>query len=130
MVLIAISMVGSDQLLHLLVNPEYGSLDLGHFLIDLFGAGSTLTLALVAYRFWPMMAAALHILPLVAHLSRLLDFSLHPAAYMIMQVASSWLVPPLLVLATWHHQRRLKRYGSDPSWHISWRSPPRDVAPT
>ena len=116
MALIAATMIASDQALHLLVPPEYASLDVGHLAIDLFGASSTMFLALIAYRFWPMIAAALHILPLLAHLSRYFDFALHPAAYLIMQVTSSWLVPPLLIAATWQHRRRILRNGSDPSW--------------
>lgn len=119
MALIAATMIASDQALHLLVPPEYASLDVGHLAIDLFGASSTMFLALIAYRFWPMIAAALHILPLLAHLSRYFDFALHPAAYLIMQVSSSWLVPPLLIVATWRHQMRLKRNGNDPSWRGS-----------
>ena len=119
MALIAAMMIASDQALHLLIPPEYASLDVGHLAIDLFGASSTMFLALVAYRFWPMIAAALHILPLLAHLSRTFDFALHPAAYLIMQVTTSWLVPPLLIAATWRHQLRLKRNGNDPSWRGS-----------
>lgn len=116
---IATGMVMSDPLLHHFVPPGYASLDIGHLVIDGFGAASTLVLALVAYRFWPMVAAALHILPMMAHVSRASDLAMHPAAYMIMQVAWSWLVPPLLILATWCHQHRLRESGSDPSWRIS-----------
>lgn len=121
MAAIAAIMVLADQALHLLIPPHYTGLDVGHLAIDLFGATSTMVLALTAYRFWPMIAAALHILPLLAHLSRYLDIALHPAAYMIMQVASSWLVPPLLVIATWRHQRRIRPSGSEPSWRGSLR---------
>ena len=117
--LIAATMIASDQALHLLIPPEYAGLDVGHLAIDLFGAGATMFLALIAYRFWPMIAAALHILPLLAHLSRFFDIALHPAAYLTMQVASSWLVGPLLSLATWRHQSRIRRFGSDPSWRGS-----------
>lgn len=116
MALIAATMIASDQALHLLVPPEYTSLDIGHLAIDLLGASSTMFLALMAYRFWPMIAASLHILPLLAHLSRYFDIMLHPAAYLIMQVASSWPVGPLLIMATWHHQRRIRQFGSDRSW--------------
>ncbi|OWR01244.1 hypothetical protein [Sphingopyxis witflariensis] len=113
---IATVMVISDPILHRFVPPGYASIDFGHLVIDGFGAVSTLTLALVAYRFWPMIAAALHILPMMAHASRASDLLMHPAAYMIMQVAWSWLVPPVLILATWRHQRRLRQNGNDPSW--------------
>lgn len=116
MVAIGVTMVLSDQILHLAVDAEYLRLDLGHLAIDLFGSAATILLAMMALRFWPMVAAVLHTLPMLAHWSRALDVSMHPAAYMIMQVASSWLVPPLLVIATWHHRQRLLQNGSDPSW--------------
>ena len=116
---IAATMVGSDLLLHQFVAPEYAVLDFGHLLIDGFGASATLLLALFAYRFWPMIAAVLHILPLLAHSSRALNLAMEPAAYMVMQVAASWAVPPLLLFATWRHQRRLRTNASYPSWHSS-----------
>src|SRR3546814_11711003 len=77
-----------------------------------------------------MIAAALHLLPLMAHLSRASDLSMHPAAYMIMQVAWSWLVPPLLIFPTWPHQQRLQQTGSAPSWRNSSQSPPLTKATT
>lgn len=119
MAAIAAVMIASDQALHLLIAPEYAALDIGHLTIDIFGASATMFLAMIAYRFWPMIAAALHILPLLAHLSRYFDIALHPAAYMIMQVASSWPVAPLLIVATWRHQRRVRQHGSEPSWRGS-----------
>ena len=119
MAVIAAAMIASDQALHLLIPPEYASLDIGHLAIDLFGASATMFLALIAYRFWPMIAAALHIFPLLAHLSRYFDLMLHPAAYLIMQVASSWLVGPLLIFATWRHQQRITQLGSELSWRGS-----------
>jgi len=119
MAAIAAAMVASDQVLHLFLPPTYLSIDTGHLLIDLFGAVATMTLALTAYRFWPIAAAVLHILPLLAHTSRAIDMTMHPAAYMIMQVAPSWGVPPLLIAATWRHRRRLRLNGNDPSWRDS-----------
>lgn len=126
MAAIALGLVGADGILHRYIPVEFATLDVGHLAIDVFGVAATATLALCAHRFWPMIAAVLHILPLMAHMSRALDMTLHPAAYLTMQVAASWLVPPLLILATWRHQRRLRRRGSDPSWHAWWRasSPP------
>lgn len=117
---IALVMVGADPLLHRFVPVEFATIDMGHLAIDLFGALSTMLLALCAYRFWPMCAAVLHLLPLLAHSTRLLDVTLHPAAYLTMQVAPSWLIPPLLIVVTWRHQRRLRHGGSYPSWHVSW----------
>lgn len=99
----------------------YQTVDWAHLILDLFGASATIVLALVAHRFWPMIAAVLLSLPFLGHISRILDVSMDPIAYLTMQVASSWLLPPLLILGTWRHQQRLRRNGSDPSWFISWR---------
>ena len=118
---IAVTMVGLDQLLHLVVPPTFAALDTGHLAIDLFGAASTVTLALFAHRFWPMCIAVLHLVPLLAHSTRILDVALHPAAYLAMQVATSWPVPAILILATWRHQRRLARGDNEPCWQISSR---------
>lgn len=117
---IAALMVSLDWLLHLAVPPEFASLDVGHLAIDIFGASVTFLLAMVAHRFWPLPMAALHYLPLLAHSSRTVDVAIDPVAYLTMQVASSWPVPLLLILATWRHQRRIRQVGSEPSWHRSW----------
>lgn len=116
MVAILAVMLIADQALHLFFPAHYATVDVGHLAIDIFGAAATFLLALVARRFWPMVAAVLQFLPLLAHISRSIELAMHPAAYMTMQVAASWLLPPLLVLATWRHQRRLRQTASDPSW--------------
>lgn len=119
MVGIAVTIVIWDRLLVTFGTVVYQSLDLGYLALDLFGAIATIVLALTAYRFWPMIAAVLHTLPLLAHFSRAVDVSMNPVAYLTMQVASSWCLPPLLIIATWQHRQRLKQNGSDPSWRNS-----------
>ena len=121
MAAIALTMVGGDQLLHMFIPPEFASLDTGHLALDLFGAMATMLLALFAHRFWPMCIAVVHLLPILAHTSRILDLTVHPAAYLAMQVATSWLVPPILFVATWRHRQRTIRGDSEPSWQISSR---------
>jgi len=128
MVGIAILMVLLDRLLVSTGQVEYHAVDWGYLAIDLIGSTATIALALLAHRFWPMIVAVLHVLPLLAHISRGLDVSMNPIAYLTMQVASSWLLPPLLILATWRHQQRLRRNGSDPSWHVFWRPSSRTTA--
>src|SRR3546814_9965512 len=113
-----LAMAAADPLLHLFVPARFVTVDMGHLAIDLTAATAMLILALVAYRFWPMVAASLQMLPLLAHFSRAVDISIDPAAYLTMQVAASWLLPPLLILATWRHQARMRKNGSDPSWYI------------
>lgn len=122
MALILIAMLLADQLLHLFVPPFFGGVDTGHLLIDLIAAAATFGVAMTAHRFWPMPAAVLQFLPLMAHIGKAADLAVHPIAYLTMQVAASWLLPPLLALATWRHQRRLRTNGTDRSWYLSWRS--------
>jgi hypothetical protein len=119
MALILIAMLVADQVLHLLVPARFEALDAGHLAIDVAAAAATLALALKAHRFWPLGAAALQLLPLLAHFSRAADISVHPIAYLTMQVFASWLLPPLLALGTWRHRRRLLTCGSDRSWQDS-----------
>lgn len=128
MAIILIAMACADQALHLFVPPRFASIDTGHLVIDLAAAASTTVLALVAHRFWPMLAAVFQILPLAAHVGKAADMSVHPVAYQTMQVAASWPLLLLLALATWRHLSRLRATGSDPSWHASWRRSNRSIA--
>lgn len=122
MALILIAMLLADQLLHIFVPPRFSGVDMGHLLIDLVAAAATFALAMTAHRFWPMPAAVLQVLPLMAHIVKALDLSVYPVVYLTMQVAASWLVPPLLAFATWRHQKRLRTIGTDRSWYLSWHS--------
>lgn len=119
MATILLGMLVVDQLVHLLIPAQFASVDTAHLALDLIAALLTFMLAMTAHRFWPMVAAVLQTLPLLAHFSRLADVGMHPIAYLTMQVAASWLLPPLLAAATWRHQTRLRRSGSDQSWQPS-----------
>lgn len=119
MATILLGMLVVDQLVHLLIPAQFASVDTAHLVLDLIAALLTFMLAMTAHRFWPMVAAVLQTLPLLAHFSRLADVGMHPIAYLTMQVAASWLLPPLLAAATWRHQTRLRRSGSDQSWQPS-----------
>jgi len=119
MATILLGMLVVDQLVHLLIPAQFANVDTAHLALDLIAALLTFMLAMTAHRFWPMVAAVLQTLPLLAHFSRLADVGMHPIAYLTMQVAASWLLPPLLAAATWRHQTRLRRSGSDQSWQPS-----------
>ncbi|WP_288987383.1 hypothetical protein [uncultured Sphingopyxis sp.] len=119
MVGIAVTIVIWDRMLVTFGTVVYHSVDVGYLALDIFGASSTFILAMVAHRFWPMIAAPLHSLPLLAHFSRAVDVQMDPVAYLTMQVATSWVLPPLLIAATWRHQKRLTKNGSDPAWRSS-----------
>jgi hypothetical protein len=126
---IAIIIVIWDRMMVALGTVVYHSLDIGYLALDLFGTIATFLLAMAALRFWPLPAAIIHALPLLAHFSRAIDVAMNPVVYLTMQVAASGCLPPLLIIATWQHRQRLKRFGSDPSWRrSSRRSPPQTAS--
>ena len=73
MATILLSMLVVDQLAHILIPVQFASVDTAHLAIDLIAAILTFTLAMTAHRFWPLVAAVLQTLPLLAHFSRLAD---------------------------------------------------------
>ncbi len=112
-------MVTSDQLLHRWFRPSL-QVSISAILRDRpRGAGVTIALGDDRTSLLADVGAVLHIFPLPAHLAKALDVPMHPIAYLTMQVAVSWLLPPLLIFGTFRHQRRLAANGSDPSWHGS-----------
>lgn len=109
-------LIVADPVLHHAVPLRYHMVDTGHLFIDLTGSLVALIIALAAYRFWPLIVAVLQFLPMLAHLARAVDIEMHPSAYLVMQVASYWLLAPILVLGTWSHYRRVQEFGTDPDW--------------
>src|SRR3546814_14691634 len=67
------------------IPAQFASVDTAHLALDLIAALLTFMLAMTAHRFWPMVAAVLQTLPLLAHFSRLADVGMHPIAYLTMQ---------------------------------------------
>ena len=113
---IVIGMVVLDPAVHIFTPLEYATLDPGHLVIDTAGWIGLLAIALRANRFWPLWVVSLQTIALVTHATRLLDVTIHPKAYMIMQIASSYPLLVLLMVGTFYHQRRLKAIGTDRSW--------------
>jgi hypothetical protein len=95
---------------------RFGSVESGILLVDvatLIGFGA---LALSAKRFWPLWLTALQAVGIAGHAVKLVDSATIPLAYAF--ILALWSYPMLLLIAlgTWSHQRRLARFGADPSW--------------
>jgi hypothetical protein len=105
--IIFILMIISDPLVHVVTPKKFTALDPGHFIIDLIGWIALLGVAL----------RALQTISLIAHISKFLDYSIHPVAYGIMQVAGSYPLLIILIIGTYNHQVRLRRNGSDIPWN-------------
>jgi hypothetical protein len=116
--LIVITMALSDPFVHALTPYTYAELDPGHFIIDLVGWCALLTIALKANRIWPLWVSSLQTISLIAHIVKYLDYSIHPLAYAIMQVSSSYPLLFILGFGTYNHQKRLRQTGKDPPWKL------------
>tara|TARA_R110000824_G_scaffold132349_2_gene294810 strand:+ start:38 stop:478 length:441 start_codon:yes stop_codon:yes gene_type:complete len=116
---IIIGMGALDPLVHIVTPLEYATVDPGHLFIDLAAWLCLLAVALRANRFWPLCIVSLQTIAIAAHTARLLDVTIHPKAYMIMQIASSYPLLIVLMVGTFYHQKRLKSIGTDRSWRNS-----------
>lgn len=114
--IVFVLMTISDPFVHALTPIQYTKLDPGHFVIDVAGWTALLAIALHARRFWPLWVSSFQTVSLVAHVVKFLDYTIHPVAYGIMQVAGSYPLLILLMIGTANHQRRLAVNGSDPHW--------------
>jgi phosphoglycerol transferase MdoB-like AlkP superfamily enzyme len=109
-------MLISDPFVHAFTPKRFSVLDPGHFIIDILAWLAFFAIALRAQRFWILCVSSLQTISLIAHVAKLLDYSVHPTAYGIMQVASSWPLLILLIIGTFNHRARLQQNGKDPSW--------------
>jgi hypothetical protein len=95
------------------ITAIYSHTDFAYFIVDLAAFVAFSAIALRANRLWPLCIAALQMIALVSHVARYMDFSIHPVAYLMMQVSSSY--PSLIILAagTWRYQQRKKKNDDD-----------------
>jgi hypothetical protein len=98
---------------------SYNSVRLDTFLIDLACLVAFLILALRAERYWPLWVTALQMVAIAGHGVKLADPDVIRRAFAF--ALAFWSYPMLLLIAigTWRHQRRLARFGTDPSWSSS-----------
>ncbi|WP_254054462.1 hypothetical protein [Sphingorhabdus sp. EL138] len=108
-----------DRWVHYFTPAEYAEMDPGHLVIDFIIWISFFIVAMRARRFWPLCLVSLQTIALVAHTAKLMDVTIVPRAYFVMQYAVSYPVLITLAIGTYCHQRRLKIYGTDPPWRNS-----------
>jgi len=104
---------------------RFASVEVGVFIVDATMLLALVALALTAKRRWPLWIAAFQVIQVTGHAVKMADPTVVPWAYAF--ILAIWSYPMLLVLAfgTFNHQRRLKRFGTDPSWSsFSGRSAP------
>lgn len=110
--------------------PGFQSMEAGILLVDAAMFVAFLVLALRAQRFWPLWMTGLQAVQVAGHAARLVDPEMIPWAYAIAQGFWSYPMMALLILGTWRHRQRLKRFGVDNSWvSSSTRSPQQNASP-
>lgn len=114
--IILILMLSIDAFVHAITPATYAKTDPGHFVIDALGWVAFLFIALRARRMWPLWVSSLQTISLIAHITKLLNYSIPPLVYAIMQVSSSYPLLIILMIGTYAHQTRLRQTGSDPPW--------------
>jgi hypothetical protein len=101
------------------VARPFSSMEVGILLVDFTMLIALLALALLAARFWPIWATALHAVSTAGHAVKLVDPTIIPWAYAFVLAFWSYPMLLLLVIGTWNHHRRVVRFGADRSWSSS-----------
>ena len=111
-------LVADFQLSPWMIRPlasRYSGVEHAMLAIDLTALLAFYAMALVSSRYWPIWMAALQGCVVAGHVNGLRP-DVVPFAYGNIVALWSYLLLGILIIATLRHQRRLARYGDDPSW--------------
>jgi hypothetical protein len=92
----------------------------GILLVDSALFAGLLAVSIRAERFWPLWMTALQGIAVAGHGAKAVNPHVIPFAYAVLLVFWGYPMVALLGVATWRHQHRLKKYGTDRSWTRSW----------
>lgn len=102
----------------------YATLDVGHFAGDLAVVVTFFAVSLRANRVYPLWLTALQLLTLLGHFSRQVSETIGQLAYALLSYGPFILQATTLAVAIYLHSRRVRRYGSYPSWRNSFSHSP------
>lgn len=95
---------------------RYRSVETGVLMVDLLCFASFVLLAMRAERYWPLWIGALQLLTVAGHGAKFVASDMLGNTYAFLIVVWSYPMIFLLIIGTWRHQRRLRRFGVDESW--------------
>lgn len=125
-----VAMPVADALYHLASHGAlyFGTINVGHFVIDALAFVIAFAVALYANRIYPLWIAGVQLIALLSHFYKLVlgDFDL--LAYQIMQTIPSYLQIAVLACGVMAHILRHRKTGNYPSWRTSF-APMRDREP-
>ena len=118
---ILIGMVIIDQLQHFFVPAGhiYDSVNYGHLIIDTGALVAFGYLAVRANRIYPLWLLAAQLIACLTHLNREISDAVHPAIYLILNRAPSYVQIIAITLGLWAHRRRFRLHGPYRSWSTS-----------
>lgn len=96
--------------------PVYGTVDIGHLLIDIGVAVAFIGVALWANRVYPLWLAAFQLVSVISHFAREVTGSFPKLAYGLMTYVPYYVVLLIMAGGLWRHAIRTKRYGPYRSW--------------
>lgn len=93
-----------------LIPAQFGSLDPLAFTQDLIGFAGFVWIGLRARRYWPLIAAALQLLSVCAHVARAMSMPIDPWAYALTKSVPTLLVYVVLAIGTASYRHRVRRW--------------------
>ncbi|AMU91859.1 hypothetical protein [Sphingopyxis macrogoltabida] len=116
-----LGMTVGDRLYHILVgrNTIYGSVDIGHLIIDLLVAAIFTGVALRANRIYPLWLSAFQLVSVASHFARKASGKMSVIAYVLLNYAPYYCILLILTGGIWAHATRTKRYGAYRPWRNS-----------
>lgn len=95
---------------HQLLPPHFATLDPFAAAQDFIGFAGFVWIGLRARRYWPLIAAALQLLSLSAHIARAIAIPIHEWAYALTKSVPTLLVYIVLIIGTANYARRVRRW--------------------
>lgn len=110
-----------DRVYHALIGRGtiYGSVDIGHLVIDVLVAAVFIGVALGANRIYPLWLSAFQLVSVVSHFAREASGKVAEIAYFLMNYAPYYCILLILTGGIWRHAMRTRRHGPYRSWRTS-----------
>eukprot|EP00456_Euglypha_rotunda_P077069 TRINITY_DN7255_c0_g1_i2.p2 TRINITY_DN7255_c0_g1~~TRINITY_DN7255_c0_g1_i2.p2 ORF type:complete len:231 (+),score=25.71 TRINITY_DN7255_c0_g1_i2:862-1554(+) len=111
-------LIADFQLSHWAIRPlvsRYSGVEHAMLAVDLAAFLAIYAMSLFSSRYWPIWMAALQACVVAGHINGLRP-DVVPFAYGNIVALWSYMLLGMLIVATIRHQRRIARYGDDPSW--------------
>ena len=115
-----IGMFVLDRIYHFILGrgAQYGTMDIGHFCIDLIATIAFVTIALRANRIYPLCLSALQVIAIISHVIRAISPAIAGGAYSILMIVPSYLQTAVFGTGLYLHLRRVQKFPHYPSWLV------------